>query len=31
VRLNQRDAWQQRTATGEVIHGSSPAKEPAHV
>jgi formate dehydrogenase major subunit len=23
VRLNQRDAWQRRTATGEVIHGSS--------
>ncbi|MEJ1966954.1 MAG: formate dehydrogenase subunit alpha [Gammaproteobacteria bacterium] len=30
VRLNQRDAWQQRTATGEVIHGSVPA-EHAHV
>jgi formate dehydrogenase major subunit len=29
VRLNQRDAWQQRTATGEVIHGTAPA-EHAH-
>jgi len=31
VRLNQRDAWDRRTATGEVIHGTSPTKEPAHV
>jgi formate dehydrogenase major subunit len=23
VKVNQRDAWQKRTATGEVIHGSS--------
>ena len=31
-RLNQRDAWQRRTATGEVIHGSSEHArgEPAH-
>jgi formate dehydrogenase major subunit len=30
VRLNQRDAWDRRTATGAIIHGSAPAKEPAH-
>jgi formate dehydrogenase major subunit len=30
TKVNQRDAWQRRTATGEVIHGTSPEREPAH-
>jgi len=30
TKVNQRDAWQRRTDTGEVIHGTSPTREPAH-